>query len=73
MPLLARALRGAPHTEPMDFVNIPLLAGALLVFLSVLAGLFSTRVGFSFLLVFLCAGLLAGEDGPGAGSSMTFA
>jgi len=49
----------------MDFVNIPLLAGALLVFLSVLAGLFSTRVGFSFLLVFLCAGLLAGEDGPG--------
>jgi len=65
MPLLARALRAAPHTEPMDFVNIPLLAGALLVFLSVLAGLFSTRVGFSFLLVFLCAGLLAGEDGPG--------
>ena len=49
----------------MDFVNLPLLAGALLVFLSVLAGLFSTRVGFSFLLVFLCAGLVAGEDGPG--------
>ena len=49
----------------MDFVNLPLLAGALLVVLSVLAGLFSTRVGFSFLLVFLCAGLVAGEDGPG--------
>lgn len=49
----------------MDFVNIPMLAGSLLVFLSVLAGMFSTRVGFSFLLVFLCAGLVAGEDGLG--------
>ena len=65
MPLLARDVHRPLDTELMDFVNIPLLAGALLVFLSVLAGLFSTRVGFSFLLVFLCAGLLAGEDGPG--------
>lgn len=48
----------------MDFVNVPLLAAASLVFFSVLAGLFSTRVGFSFLLVFLLAGMLAGEDGP---------
>ncbi len=49
----------------MDFVNLPLLAAAALVFASVLAGLFSVRVGFSFLLVFLGAGMLAGEDGPG--------
>lgn len=49
----------------MEFVNLPLLAAAALVFLSVLTGLFSTRVGFSFLLVFLLAGILAGEDGPG--------
>jgi cell volume regulation protein A len=49
----------------MDFVNIPLLAAAGLVFFSVLAGLFSARIGFSFLLVFLLAGILAGEDGPG--------
>jgi potassium/hydrogen antiporter len=49
----------------MDFVNVPLLAAAGLVFLSVLAGLFSARIGFSFLLVFLLAGVLAGEDGPG--------
>jgi cell volume regulation protein A len=49
----------------MDFVNLPLLAVSALVFLSVLAGLFSARIGFSFLLVFLAAGILAGEDGPG--------
>ena len=49
----------------MDFVNVPLFAAAALVFLSVLAGLVSTRIGFSFLLVFLLAGIVAGEDGPG--------
>ena len=49
----------------MDFVNLPLLAASGLVFASVLAGLFSARIGFSFLLVFLCAGILAGQDGLG--------
>lgn len=49
----------------MDFLNIPLLAAAVLVFTSILAGLLSARIGFSFLLVFMLAGLLAGEDGPG--------
>lgn len=49
----------------MDFVNLPLLAAAGLVFASVLTGLFSVRIGFSFLLVFLLAGILAGEDGIG--------
>jgi cell volume regulation protein A len=49
----------------MDFVNLPLLAASALVFMSVLAGLFSARIGFSFLLVFLFAGILAGEDGFG--------
>lgn len=49
----------------MDFVNLPLLAASALVFISVLAGLFSVRIGFSFLLVFLGAGILAGEDGLG--------
>lgn len=49
----------------MDFVNVPLFGAAALVFVSVLAGLFSTRVGFSFLLVFLLAGVVAGEDGLG--------
>lgn len=49
----------------MDIVNLPLLAASVLVFASVLTGLFSTRIGFSFLLVFLLAGILAGEDGIG--------
>jgi cell volume regulation protein A len=49
----------------VDFVNLPLLAAAALVFVSVLAGLFSARIGFSFLLVFLLAGVIAGEDGIG--------
>lgn len=49
----------------MDMLVLPLLAAALLVFLSLLAGVFSARAGFSFLLVFLLAGILAGENGPG--------
>ncbi|OPF64253.1 MULTISPECIES: potassium/proton antiporter [unclassified Hydrogenophaga] len=49
----------------LDFLALPLLVAAALVFVSVLAGVVSTRVGFSFLLVFLLAGILAGQDGPG--------
>ncbi len=49
----------------LDFLSLPLLAASALIFVSVLAGVFSTRVGFSFLLVFLLSGILAGEDGPG--------
>ncbi|MCW5610309.1 MAG: potassium/proton antiporter [Rubrivivax sp.] len=49
----------------MDFVNLPLLGAGALVFVSVVAGLFSVRVGFSFLVVFLLTGILAGEEGLG--------
>ncbi|MDP2264661.1 MAG: potassium/proton antiporter [Hydrogenophaga sp.] len=49
----------------LDFLSLPLLAAASLVFISVLAGVLSARIGFSFLLVFLLVGSLAGEDGPG--------
>lgn len=49
----------------LDFLTLPLLVASALVFLSVLAGVVSARAGFSFLLVFLLAGVLAGEDGPG--------
>lgn len=49
----------------MDFLNVPLLAASALVFFSLLSGLVSARFGFSFLLVFLIAGILVGEDGPG--------
>jgi len=52
-------------TLALDFLALPLLIAAALVFLSVLAGVVSARAGFSFLLVFLLAGILAGEDGPG--------
>jgi cell volume regulation protein A len=49
----------------LDFLTLPLFAAAALVFVSVLAGVFSARAGFSFLLVFLIVGTLAGVDGPG--------
>lgn len=49
----------------MDFVNLPLLGAGALVFVSVVAGLFSVRIGFSFLVVFLLTGILAGEEGIG--------
>jgi potassium/hydrogen antiporter len=48
-----------------DFVYLALWAAGTLVFISVVAGLYSTRAGLSFLLVFLVAGMLAGEDGLG--------
>lgn len=49
----------------LDFLSLPLLATSALVFISVLAGVFSARIGFSFLLIFLVMGILAGVDGPG--------
>jgi cell volume regulation protein A len=49
----------------MDLLNAALFAVGALVFVSVLAGLFSARAGLSFLVVFLVVGMLAGEDGPG--------
>ncbi|MEW6694485.1 K(+)/H(+) antiporter NhaP [Tepidimonas thermarum] len=49
----------------LDFLALPLLTAAALLLLSLVAGLFSARLGFSFLLVFLVAGMLLGEDGPG--------
>ncbi len=49
----------------MEALNLLLLAGGLLVFVSLLAGVFSARLGLSYLAVFLVAGMLAGVDGPG--------
>jgi cell volume regulation protein A len=49
----------------MDLMNLAFGVTGLLVFASVLAGLYSARAGLSFLLVFLVMGMLAGEDGPG--------
>lgn len=48
----------------MHTLNLLLLAGGLLVFTSLLAGVLSARLGLPFLLVFLVAGMLAGVDGP---------
>jgi cell volume regulation protein A len=48
----------------MHAFNLLLLAGGLLVFVSLLAGVASTRLGLPFLLVFLIAGMLVGVDGP---------
>ncbi|MEJ7930279.1 potassium/proton antiporter [Ramlibacter sp. AN1015] len=54
------------HRGPaLDFVNIPLSIAAALTLVSVSLGLFSTRWGISFLLVFLVAGMVAGEQGLG--------
>ena len=48
----------------MHAFNLMLLAGGLLVFISLLAGVASTRLGLPFLLVFLVAGMVVGVDGP---------
>lgn len=48
-----------------DFVYLSLWGAGTLVFVSVIAGLYSARAGLSFLLVFLVVGMLVGEDGFG--------
>jgi hypothetical protein len=48
----------------MHAFNLLMLAGGLLVFTNLLAGVVATRVGRPFLLVFLMAGMLVGVDGP---------
>ncbi len=48
----------------MHAFNLLLLAGGLLVFTSLLAGVLSARLGLPFLLVFLLAGMFVGIDGP---------
>jgi potassium/hydrogen antiporter len=49
----------------VDFWNAVILAGALLLVLSIVASDFSARFGAPLLLVFILLGMLAGEDGPG--------
>ncbi|WP_299010002.1 potassium/proton antiporter [uncultured Shewanella sp.] len=48
-----------------ETINNFFLIGALLTAVSVLLSSVSSRVGLPILLVFLCVGILAGEDGPG--------
>lgn len=49
----------------LEAANQLIFFGALLVATSILAGLFSSRLGVPLLLVFLGIGMLVGEDGPG--------
>ncbi|MDR3351778.1 MAG: potassium/proton antiporter [Zoogloeaceae bacterium] len=49
----------------MDALNHFLLAGSVLLLVSILAGSVASRIGTPLLLVFLGLGMLAGEDGPG--------
>ncbi len=49
----------------MEFWNLAILIGALLLLVSIVASDISSRMGAPLLLVFLALGMLAGEDGPG--------
>lgn len=51
--------------ELLSEISLPLLGVATLIFFAVLSGIFSSKIGFPFLLIFLLAGGLAGEDGLG--------
>lgn len=64
MDRLGARTAGGGRVSP-DLLFPTLLAASALLFASVVAGLYSARAGLSFLLVFLVAGMLAGEDGPG--------
>jgi cell volume regulation protein A len=47
----------------MDAINLTILVGGLLFFVSIIATLISARLGAPMLLIFLIIGMLAGEDG----------
>lgn len=49
----------------MEYWNLAILVGALLLLVSIVASDISSRIGVPLLLVFLVLGMLAGEDGPG--------
>jgi len=49
--------------DQITYINGFIAVGALLIVLSVLAGMVSSRLGAPLLLVFLVLGMLAGEDG----------
>jgi len=49
----------------VEYWNLAILVGALLLFISIVASDISSRAGMPLLLVFLGLGMLAGEDGPG--------
>jgi cell volume regulation protein A len=48
----------------MQSFYLLMLSGGLLVLVSLLAGVLSTRLGLPFLLIFLMAGMFVGVDGP---------
>src|SRR4029079_1840157 len=53
------------HNRPrMDIGSHFVFVGAMLVAVSILLGILSSRIGAPLLLVFLGLGMLAGEDGP---------
>jgi potassium/hydrogen antiporter len=47
------------------FINTLILGGAMLLLAGILSSVVATRFGAPLLLVFLCLGMVAGEDGPG--------
>ena len=49
----------------MEYWNLAILVGALLLVISIVASDISARMGAPLLVVFLALGMLAGEDGPG--------
>lgn len=49
----------------MEYWNLAILVGALLLLVSIVASDISSRMGAPLLLVFLALGMLAGEEGPG--------
>ena len=49
----------------MEYWNLAILVGSMLLFISIVASDISSRMGVPLLLVFLVLGMLAGEEGPG--------
>jgi len=50
--------------ESINFVNLVLIVGSLLVLVGIFSSLIAQRFGAPLLLIFLLVGMLAGEDGP---------
>ena len=47
----------------MDFINLPILAFSVILVISILTSLISSRANIPLILVFLCIGLLLSDRG----------
>ena len=65
MPRARYFARFVQYHRRMEWTNLVIFLGALVILASILASVVTSRLGVPLLLVFLVIGMLLGEEGPG--------